>query len=210
MSDDEGRVAFGNASSLHHVRQARLRAPPRHGRGPRTASSCSPSRITSRCSTRRQAPSCPRPRDPHDLARRRERARHRRRHRGAGGLRSWPRGRASALGPRPKASRSRSHATARAWPCPPRPRSTSATHAGAPSWRHTPANTFALTTPSRLAIYSPDGSKLAVVRTISGTTTPGNPITVETTLHTATESASFARVSHVFSHERRARGPEPS
>ncbi|MBK8213582.1 MAG: hypothetical protein IPK71_07485 [Myxococcales bacterium] len=61
-----------------------------------------------------------------------------------------------------------------------------------------PANTFALTTPSRLAIFSPDGSKLAVVRTISGTTTPGNPITVETTLHTATESASFAAFPTYF------------
>jgi hypothetical protein len=61
-----------------------------------------------------------------------------------------------------------------------------------------PANTFALTTPSRLAIYSPDGLKLAVVRTISGTTTPGNPITVETTLHTATESATFAAFPTYF------------
>ena len=60
------------------------------------------------------------------------------------------------------------------------------------------ANTFALTSPSRFAGYSPDGQKLAVVRSISGTTSPGATITVTTDLYSATESAIFSAFPTYF------------
>ena len=60
------------------------------------------------------------------------------------------------------------------------------------------ANTFALTTPSRFAGFSPDGQKLAVVRSITGTTTPGNPIMVTTDLYAGTETTTFSAFPTYF------------
>jgi len=60
------------------------------------------------------------------------------------------------------------------------------------------ANTFALTTPSRFAGYGPDGQKLAVVRSVTGTTTPGDPIIVTTDLYAGTETTTFSAFPTYF------------